>query len=548
VGLIYRSLFDVENTGIVEAAPSIFREWLVEKARRAGVDAGALESLETRGEPVTVGAWTVSSVADSNGALAAFGGRLVEKIKGQVLTTSLRVVSSSRQAWADIDLEREWVEGEEFGASWVPLPPGLVRTVLGSYSCTRAGTPLTGEVSEINRESTEAFLQQLLDPGRDLPYVVVTRSEDELASKTADKGRERAGELARRLAGIAQVALFGPMVAQDFSKLIGGAPWDVHSGAVRSYLPGLLRDGDQPQWHRIVHFRRLRDQPAGTAARLTAGRLIEAAIHRKLPESWGTVTTELPRFAPAQSDRDWEEIAEDLDKANAHLKREAEALDQAFRDVQEQARERVADALVAVERYQAREGYLRSWLNTANPDLDIDGGLLATEESTVHREHCTTVVGEAQSNLKWVVFYDPAKVLEGADLLDENSQPVFALNGWQALTALNEYAEKKASEKYEGSFMDYCRSGLAKAAISSSWVAMKESGATGQTRRFREQRTFQVPEEVDASGKVYMEAHIKLEEGGYPAPRIHFHDDTRGKTRMVYVGWFGPHLPNKSKN
>lgn len=45
-----------------------------------------------------------------------------------------------------------------------------------------------------------------------------------------------------------------------------------------------------------------------------------------------------------------------------------------------------------------------------------------------------------------------------------------------------------------------------------------------------------------------MPAHIKLEKGGSPSPRIHFHDDTDGATGEIHVGWFGPHRNNKSTN
>ena len=52
---------------------------------------------------------------------------------------------------------------------------------------------------------------------------------------------------------------------------------------------------------------------------------------------------------------------------------------------------------------------------------------------------------------------------------------------------------------------------------------------------------------------MFMEAHLKVAEGGgMLAPRIYFHDDTghNSNTRMVHVGFFGPHdlVPNKSAN
>jgi hypothetical protein len=39
-----------------------------------------------------------------------------------------------------------------------------------------------------------------------------------------------------------------------------------------------------------------------------------------------------------------------------------------------------------------------------------------------------------------------------------------------------------------------------------------------------------------------MWAHVKIDNRD-PAPRLHFHDDTRGSGK-VYVGYIGPHLPS----
>lgn len=73
---------------------------------------------------------------------------------------------------------------------------------------------------------------------------------------------------------------------------------------------------------------------------------------------------------------------------------------------------------------------------------------------------------------------------------------------------------------------------------------MHESQTTQQNDRFRAERTFRVPHDVEASGECYMGAHIKLRKGGQPAPRIHFYDDTAGETGKIHVGWYGDHLTN----
>lgn len=44
-----------------------------------------------------------------------------------------------------------------------------------------------------------------------------------------------------------------------------------------------------------------------------------------------------------------------------------------------------------------------------------------------------------------------------------------------------------------------------------------------------------------------MESHLKISEGGGNlAPRVYFFDDTDGPTRMVHIGFVGPHdlVPN----
>jgi hypothetical protein len=54
--------------------------------------------------------------------------------------------------------------------------------------------------------------------------------------------------------------------------------------------------------------------------------------------------------------------------------------------------------------------------------------------------------------------------------------------------------------------------------------------------------------EAVPEGRVYMEAHIRIEMGGTPCPRIHFYDDTAGTTGKIHIGWFGDHLDSFSKS
>ncbi|MEV6982999.1 hypothetical protein AB0M95_17280 [Sphaerisporangium sp. NPDC051017] len=77
---------------------------------------------------------------------------------------------------------------------------------------------------------------------------------------------------------------------------------------------------------------------------------------------------------------------------------------------------------------------------------------------------------------------------------------------------------------------------------------MSESRTVNTNGRYSTSRVFGVPQEVHPSGRVFMEAHIKLRKGGVPAPRVHFHDDSGGATGKVWVGYVGDHLPNAQTN
>lgn len=61
-------------------------------------------------------------------------------------------------------------------------------------------------------------------------------------------------------------------------------------------------------------------------------------------------------------------------------------------------------------------------------------------------------------------------------------------------------------------------------------------------------RRLLVSTDVDPTRRLLMEAHIKIEQGGTPCPRIHFDDDTRGETGKIHIGWFGDHLDSRAKS
>lgn len=138
--------------------------------------------------------------------------------------------------------------------------------------------------------------------------------------------------------------------------------------------------------------------------------------------------------------------------------------------------------------------------------------------------------------LAFVTFTgDPTKALSLDDIDTGSSAP----HCWEYLQVLDDYARAKVMNAFDNNFMQYLKhtpSGFK--TMSSHKYAPLESEQTANRKSLLEARTFDVPYEVDPSGKALMESHLKLSR----RIRIHFFDDTRA-TGQVYVGFIGNHLP-----
>lgn len=162
------------------------------------------------------------------------------------------------------------------------------------------------------------------------------------------------------------------------------------------------------------------------------------------------------------------------------------------------------------------------------------------EPDSVQPSSCADAISLAAELLPNVVITAPPEPVAG---LDESEQSFcFATKVWMGLRALNSYATSKANGSHQGGFYEFCTDPPpAATAYFANHVAMQESESTGQRERTREARIFSVPREVDTSGRVYMEAHLKISQSGV-APRLHFLDHT-AKSGRIFVGYIGPHLP-----
>ena len=161
-------------------------------------------------------------------------------------------------------------------------------------------------------------------------------------------------------------------------------------------------------------------------------------------------------------------------------------------------------------------------------------------------ESFAEAVAAAREHLEYLVIPKAAeRELDALDAAEESEN--WAQKAWDGLRALNEYAEH--AEEFAGGFWEWCQHGdpLFSWPASQKKLAMRESRTVMESRDLRAKRLFEISRSVKAEGRVHMYAHLKVAEGGGEnIPRIYFHDDARGETAKVHIGFIGPHrlVPN----
>jgi hypothetical protein len=149
-----------------------------------------------------------------------------------------------------------------------PAVPGLLRQVANACGLRQGPATLTSGPSAIRSEVDVEFLvDSLIDPDRQLPYLVCTIADGE------ERPRIDANLLAKVALGIAKVFVVPSSLSWVMAQRLGKA-LATYNGAVRAYLPGFTHDAN-PYAHRLFFVDR---DPASQQARsvLTALRWLAA--------------------------------------------------------------------------------------------------------------------------------------------------------------------------------------------------------------------------------------------------------------------------------
>ena len=132
---------------------------------------------------------------------------------------------------------------------------------------------------------------------------------------------------------------------------------------------------------------------------------------------------------------------------------------------------------------------------------------------------------------------------------DENN--VWLSQTWQSLAMLDDYCEFRRTEKgkeFSGGIREYLKGGYGEAwAISADRYRANESDIVKGSKKFASERIFNVPKEVDPSGKATMYTHIVIQTKGAVSPRIYFQDCVQQIGKIV-IGYIGKHPRNTMTN
>lgn len=569
MAVLYRAMWHDDREGLVPAATEAFRSWVLRKSDGALQVTDGATSVGTT--PVRSrrrdGSWdstrqpaetALHHAGDGGGQVRrAVRASLVEsRDDGSRWTTTLRAWSCAEPdapevgggaGWLWVDVEA--VTSESFDGT-VIAAPGLVRDLVGSgLRPRRRCVPLQEVATRYEGEEGAEELAGLLShTDRDLPIVVF--SDDPV--RTRPSGGPAlfdtiVGRVAARSLGIAAVAVLDPAGSTALGTILG-EHHTVWGGAFRMYLPGVDPATGRDEWrHRyVLPDRYLRH--VDTAARVVARALAPAAAARRAPASYAVAKPLLDaaRHADAGELAEWLAMAEE----DAARQRSKQAdLAARYEDLLLESQDVLENrALLASELDDA----LRRLRHAESLLSERDRGLYRLSQPGVSAVPVTAATPtdaalQAQEHLSDHLDLPDAACVE-LDLLDSAQEAgPWGQTSWDALRALHAYAGALAAGDDPGSFWVWCKQSRHPLAwrATSKKLAMVESGSLMDRDKFARKRVLPVSTDVDPSGEMLMESHMKVAEGGGNlAPRIYF--TVSRKTGKAHVGYFGPHknMPN----
>lgn len=510
----YRAVWiDDDGPALISEGLRLFHDWVVDKR---GVEVDLPENGNVIGDGFEV---NVQAALDETCEIAR--ATLVESDGPDHWSTRLTLLADpdTKEGWVWIDLE--WVSEDAFGSVPNVVAPRLARSLLERRGGHLGPTELHVTPRPVRSDAIADFAAYLADPARDVPVLAMTMNR----RGDPNEFSERAQTSARWLAGIVDVVMLPLGVEDAFNDRVG-AELAVYGGAPRLYLPGLNLDRPFGTPHRYLPIRQVPRWHGAIAQ--WAGRILGPRLTARRPPELYRTFGHLLLGDTRTAEADDRETIEALESRIERL--EYDLLEQSYQaEAWAQQSDRGARVLEALRKRIIDLG--------GNP-WEADADVAASESEGTEFSTCREVVEWARRDCPKVVIPDTATT-EIDRLSESYLAKQWADDSARALRALNAFGGR--ADSFNGGFFQWCQDGE-QWAFPTRLVAMRESERVESNPELRALRVFPVHPKVAPVGTIFMPAHLKPGGGATDAPRIHFHDDTRGATGKIHVGYFGPHV------
>ncbi|MFF4084491.1 hypothetical protein ACFYZN_34615 [Streptomyces sp. NPDC001777] len=448
------------------------------------------------------------------------------------------------RTWVQVDIEHQPANAGEF-----PTPantPGIARSLLDALEARDGQADVTTAPAFIEADDVDDLLEELCDANRRMPVVIATvpygKNPDEWSRSVVEP-------LFRNLHGLAVLYILAPDAQAKFNTELEYHP--VFGGGVRTYVPGL-----DPAWkpdaqrHPVMSRRTIE---AGTrrAASILATLPQRLAARHVLPAALLSVPRQRARLRPSSDGADIAQLRNDnaaltslLDEAEQEEARRANEINDLYAELAKEERESNelrGENEELYDKFQESQRLIRFLRERLEAAGEFAAAYDPGEAPSITYPETFADLLDRLKELPFIAFTGNRKITRG---LDSQSVDNWLNVAWDGLLALNHFAEASAGGKASGDFLSWCKSEASGAfPFPAAKVAMRESDTVARNGKLRNERILPVPETVNADGRVFMQAHMKIGGGNTVAPRLHFYEDGP-RSGKVYVGYLGPHLRN----
>ncbi len=463
---------------------------------------------------------------------------------------SVRVVNDHQYQYVWLDAESETHESELKSLETIK---DLSRLLIGN-SEQSGGNPRRGS-SEFhlrlppqNHKNIDRFVTEIQSAHR--PVAIICVAHDPLRNK--GETITMAHSLALEFAGVIEMLYLGPGQLAKFQNLVG-RNLSLEPGEIRIYPPSEI------EFRTVlaapsIPAADVRKLPYETIQRRVLRTIQPYMLALSLPENCEAGLRLLRGFNnpddEARTERkntDFDNLQEEMQQLRRNLRDVSADLEHAIEEIESlQDQIRFKD----IQRREAEEWWIErtdaleaSQAEAEQKQLDVTKRAInwaLNEDVKNFRDEETESIGSIAEALEMGRdLLDRVEIAKNVSIrledMDNNQRSkTWGRDIWQAFLAFEAYARTP----YSGNFYQWCSSGS-----DFSWHAqgtsMKESDNVRKDERLYNQRVLPVAHEVNASGKIFMEAHLKFR--GAMAPRLYFYDDTKGETGKIHVGGIDPH-------